>query len=224
MVAPRLKVFVYGPFRTKKTLFSGSFPKPYFFDFDDGMVTLMGKDIEYDTFINSSPLKPTAIRAAQKQLEKLKKDCPYETIVIDSLTAFGDFALDEVLLAKGRPGGVPQQDDWLPQMTIIRNFIYEVLALKKNTVVICHEQATKNEISGGLTVTPLITGKLASKLPTLFDLVFHAENVRQKGNTYEIKFKVQGTEIYASGSRVLVKESYITPTYFEMLKAMGMAI
>ena len=44
--ALKLKVLVYGESGTGKTLFAGTFPKPLFFDFDGGMLTLRGKDID----------------------------------------------------------------------------------------------------------------------------------------------------------------------------------
>ena len=39
----RLKVLVYGKSGTGKTTFACSFPKPYVFDFDNGMLSQRGK-------------------------------------------------------------------------------------------------------------------------------------------------------------------------------------
>ena len=179
----KLKVLVYGPFRTKKTLFAGSFPKPYFFDCDDGMLTLHGRDIEYDTFIDENPLNPSAWNKAESRLRILQEniktgkepDCLIETVVVDSMTTLSKIAMNLVLLLNGRPGGSPQQNDWLPSMTMIESFIYRLKSIPRNLVLVCHEDVVKDEVVGNLRILPSITGKLSTRIPNLFDIVLHAE-------------------------------------------------
>ena len=45
-----LKVLVYGDSGTGKTTFLSTFPNLYVFDFDVGVLSIRGKDVEYDVY------------------------------------------------------------------------------------------------------------------------------------------------------------------------------
>ena len=83
--ANKLKILVYGDSGSYKTRFAGTFPKPYFFDTDNGMLSLRDhKNIEYDTFIDGNLKNPIAAGLIEKKVSELQKECLYETIVVDS--------------------------------------------------------------------------------------------------------------------------------------------
>jgi len=221
-----LKVLVYGPFRTKKTLFAGSFPSPYFFDYDDGMMTLAGQDVEYDTFMDEDPNKPSAfsrseahLKAMQANIKRGESESKFETIIVDSMTTLMKTAMNLVLLLNGRPGGAPQQNDWLPQMTMIEGFIYRLRSIPRNIVVICHEDAVKDEVIGNLRILPSITGKLATRIPNLFDFVFHSETVFLKEGKSKIQLRVHSTPTLPTGPRLKINQEFIEPTYEALMKA-----
>lgn len=243
----RLKVLVYGKFRTDKTGFAGSFPKPYFLDFDDGMDRLMGQDIEYDTFMDENPSNPKAYNAGETKLKVIQKDFELvskakkvnlantdpraesvikesearlpKTIVLDSITTLGKAAMNLILLLAGRPGGTPQQNDWLPQMNLIEKTIYMLRALPTNVVVVCHEDMVKDEVIGNLQIAPSITGKLSGRIPNLFSIVLHSETVFLKDQKAKNRLRVQATPTFPAGARLRIINDFIDPTYEAMISA-----
>ena len=75
-----------------------SFPGVYVLDFDKKMPTIAqkhfkGKDIHYDTFTEINPMI--------RKLESFKDECPYETIVADSLTSLCDLSIRTIGKLKG---------------------------------------------------------------------------------------------------------------------------
>ena len=103
-----LKVLGYGDYKTGKTEFGSTWPKPFYFDFDDGMLTLRGKNVDYISYktLEKRDVWPQYL----KDLDEIAKT-DYETIVIDSLTTASSSALDRVLYLNKREGGYPQQND-----------------------------------------------------------------------------------------------------------------
>ena len=53
-----LKVLLYGPSGTGKTTLASTFPEPHVVDFDKGMMSVRGKDIQYITIGNRETLDP----------------------------------------------------------------------------------------------------------------------------------------------------------------------
>ena len=102
---------------------------------------------------------------------------------------------------------------------MIERFIYRVRALPCNVVVTCHESYDKDEVRGNIKGAPDITGKLSSRIPNLFDLVFHAETVFLKEDNTEIKLRVKSTPTFPAGPRLNIKEAFIEPSYEAMMKA-----
>lgn len=81
-----------------KSVAAYSFPTPYVFDFDKKMPAIAikhfpEKDIHFDTFNN--------IFEVQAQIEAFKRDCPYETLICDSITGLVNLCVDSVGEVKG---------------------------------------------------------------------------------------------------------------------------
>src|ERR1700742_1024325 len=75
-----------------------SFPTPYVFDFDRKMPAIAmkhfpGKDVHWDNFENIFQLK-------DKMNEFIIK-CPYETLIIDSVTSLSTNVLNSIAKTKG---------------------------------------------------------------------------------------------------------------------------
>lgn len=214
IVNTRISIMLFGSFRTKKTFFAGSFPKPYFFDFDDGMVTLIGKDVEYDTYAGKTS---DVVKAMNNKLDALIKDCPYETVVVDSLTYMAEKLLAQALLLNGRPQGVPTMQDWLAQMVAIKNVMDKLFLIKcKYLIVICHEVYDKDELYGNIRITPAITGKLAQQLPCRFDVIFRSEVYQDKSGS-RVVLKAESTAIVSVGSRFKLNNLIVEPSYESFL-------
>ena len=217
--ADKLKVLVYGKSGSGKTMFAGTFPKPYVFDSDNGTLSLrnMGNDVEYDVYRDGDLARPTAINAIEKKVAELQKGNGIETIVVDSLTTIADLAMNRVLFMNGRAKAVPQQQDWLQQMNWIRNFVLTLLAMPKHVVVVAHEQVDKDENLGNLQALPMVTGKLAGKIGLYFDEVYNAQCI-SKGKEVEYRLLTRGTSIYTAKSRLGCFEMYEVPYYDKLME------
>lgn len=130
-------------------------------------------------------------RAFEKHFEDAYDTGDFEgvnTIVIDSLTMFGDLVMDEVLRINGRPGQWPQQDDYGPAINGIRNFFRKLTSMKKQVYVCAHANLIEDELSHKVFYQLMMFGQLRNKLPLMFGhiLPMHAEAV--KG---EVKYTCQ---------------------------------
>jgi hypothetical protein len=75
-----------------------SFPKPYIFDFDRKMPNVAlrhypNSDINWDTFED--------IFEVSRKLEEFQNHCPYETLIVDSVTSLANLCLLSVGKTKG---------------------------------------------------------------------------------------------------------------------------
>lgn len=183
----KIHALVYGGSGTYKTRFSGTFPEPYFFDFDGGMLSLRDKNIEFDTYEdlyrNGIQIKSAAklfnerLDTFDKQLRDtgkiLFRERKVETIVIDSVTTLQSYMLSELCALNNRPK--PTLNEW---GLLIENF--RVLFNKFNkwpihVIVVAHEEMVKDEITGEVRIRPLIVGKaLPNELPMYFDEVYRS--------------------------------------------------
>src|SRR6267143_5098301 len=87
--------------KTRKSTGAASFPGPiYFFDFDNRMKGIQRhfkdrEDIEYDFYGSSN------FAAFKHKMESFQLDCPYKTLVIDSLTMLCTSAIWYFVGARG---------------------------------------------------------------------------------------------------------------------------
>jgi hypothetical protein len=206
----KVKVLVYGPSGTYKTPFACTFPNPYIFDIDNGILSarLSGRPFTYDTYIDKDLKQPTAARNMEKKVSEFQRDCPYDTIVVDSLTTMAEIGMNQVLKTNMRAGGVPQQQDWLQQMNWIKNMVVTLLATGKNVVFTAHEQIDKDELTGIISKLPLVTGKLAQRLPIYFDEIYHSEASR-KGKDVSYRLLTKGNTLLMARSKLGIMDEYI---------------
>lgn len=193
VLRPKLKILVWSASGTGKTHLAGTFRADgpcYFFDFDKRMETLAGLDIDYDSYRDTDPFRPVAYDGALKKLEELHRNCPYRTIVLDSLTTFAIAAMNKVMpLAKSfmpkmtRMGDgkteVPVMQDFMGQMKFIEQFMLKLVALPCHVIVTAHETTDKDEITQQIFKNIAVTGKLSNQLPGLFNEVWRMETKPQ---------------------------------------------
>lgn len=206
---PYPAILVIGDGGTGKTVFAGTFPKPYFFDFDRGMASLRGKDVEFDTF-KDAPKDSKAISKANgiypwgtawtefiRQLNVLgemmdKGLCPHETIVLDSLTTMANIALHWVLKQTNHNGSDPVDPGrWYQQMSALEQVMDQLTSWPIIKVVTAHIQRDTNSITQNVEQLALVTGKLAGKLPIYFDEVYFTKIVG-KGREREFVLQTVG--------------------------------
>ena len=182
LVGRKLKVLVYGKAGTGKTTLAASFPKPYFFDFDDGLISVRGGDFLYDTFQdvkrNGLIVKAATVDARKtlKLIENGTIEC--DTIVIDSLTTFQDSAMTEVLQSENRKNA--ERQDWKTFADLILDFVTRCMILDKNFIMTAHEAYVEDLLNGKVYVSPYAMGKMVPRrLTNLFDEVYRS--VAEKG-------------------------------------------
>lgn len=169
----------------------------YLFD-SNAILSLKGHDIEYEEFMpdnlshklvsltkgkgeTTAAQKVTGAevyRAWEEDFEaKMQsgffKD--YKWVMFDSLTTFSDMVMDGILAINGRGGQWPQQDDYGPQMLVIRNVVRTVTSMGCGVYFTGHEEIVKDKVTSTIYRQPVFTGKLRQKLPLLFSEIFHCE-------------------------------------------------
>lgn len=186
----------------KSTQFLSLKGKKFAYLFDaNAILSLQGHDLEYEEFmpdnlshklisLKADVNKRLGAQAPKKDIgaevfraweadfeEKIKTKFfnDYKWIMFDSLTTFSDMVMDGILAINGRGGQWPQQDDYGPQMLVIRNVVRTATSLGCGVYFTGHEEMIKNEITHQVYRQPVFTGKLRQKLPLLFSEIFHCD-------------------------------------------------
>ena len=222
--SPRTNTFnslVYGPLGTGKTFSLRTAVAPvYVMSFDPGGIKVVERPIAKhpypDTNIESGkiivdtrfevedPKAPNAFELWDKEYETLKRGGFFNSIgtfCIDSITTWAQCALNTVLKKAGRAGGVPQQNDWFPQMILLENAIRDFISLPCNCILIGHDATTKDEVTGATFKDLMITGKLVRRIPLLFDEIYFA-TAKRTPRGVEYYFATEATGTYQARSRL----------------------
>jgi hypothetical protein len=176
----KLKVLVYGGSGTGKTTFAASFPKPFFFDFDGGLLSVRGRDIEYETYQDKSVTRPDAFEKFNQRLEEMHTalqggHLPFQTIVLDSITTMQESMLRSIQYANRTLGKQTTLQEWGMLVGKMEDVLYRISSLNVHMVTIAHEQIVQDELSSEIMILPLIVGKkLPDRLPLWFDEVYHS--------------------------------------------------
>ena len=167
----KLNVLVYGKSGTGKTTFACCFPKAYVFDFDKGMLSQRGREVEYDTY--------TSYADFEVKFRQLEANCPYETIVLDSVTTLEKYCMAKALAANRR--AMPTMNEWNILIAELTDLFTRATKMSKHLVVVAHEEMVQDEITGEILIRPQIVGKkLPAQLPLWFDEVYRAQVSRTK--------------------------------------------
>jgi hypothetical protein len=140
----------------------------------------------------SSPSAPKAWKALEKRLDELlSSPQPYKTIVLDSLTTASELAMNEALMldpSRGLAGG-PAMQHYGAEMSLTSDFLKRLLTYPGHVYVIGHLDIAKDEQTGKLIATVLMTGKKThAKIPIRFSdmFVFWADS-NKDGVNYTIQ-------------------------------------
>ena len=163
-----------------------------------------GRVIVDSRFEEEDPMNPTAFRAWEEEFRKLYNSGVFDhvgTYVIDSLTMFSQALMNAVLAANGRAPddksvklfskdnalGIPQLRDYQIQMTTVAQQLGICASLPCDFVLTSHLEYKQDETTGKILALPMVTGKLAQKLPQLFDEIY-VMNVKTMSNSNEYRF------------------------------------
>ena len=166
----------------------------YLFD-PNAILSLQGHDLEYEEFL------PDRLNLSVKSLAKGRGDSTtnfqndlyvswekdfndrikggyfdnIDAILFDSATTLLDLIMDRVLTINGRAGSWPQQDDYGPQMLAFQNVCRQLTALGKTVVMTGHVEMKQDELTKRIYRSPMLTGRLKTKVPLLFSDIYLCE-------------------------------------------------
>jgi len=185
------KCFVVGDSGTGKSIFASTFPKPAFlFNFDRSILSYRGLDVNYEDY-TPDPASWVKFEKDFKALKKLyredKANFPYKTIIIDSTTSWTDIAMERALQLdpkRSATGGPVWNVHYGMVKNLIEGYVRQLLEFDCNIVVIGHLQRQTDAESGAvLSVEPMLTGALSTKVPSYFDEVYYATSKTVQGKT-----------------------------------------
>ncbi len=236
---PEASIMLIGDSGSGKTNFLGGIPNVFIYDFDAGMATLRGKDIEYQTF-KDAPQK-------QKVGSVLKKRGFYEygtawpafiehlnntvgkaidegtwgnrPIALDSLTILMNMAMNHVIKESGRKvsDGIRIQD-WGQQIGLVETVLDQLTAWPILLITTAHVQRDTNQLLDTVEMLPLLTGKFAGRAPIYFDEVWYT-SVTGKSDARKYTLITESTGMVKQAkSRYGIKTG--TPSNWEAVKPM----
>ena len=203
---PRTLTFnaiIFGSLKVGKTSLLRTCPKPILVHSFDPSGTLVLRDliekgeIIADTrFEREDPFKPTACRKWEDEFNDLYRRDFFNhvgTFAIDSMTTWSQIIMLEVIrratkTKKNREiGGAPQEQDWLPCMSFIENYMRKFLSLPCHCILLGHADQQKDRegnIVGDLGI--LTIGKLRERIPALFSEIYYLRMKDYKKETREL--------------------------------------
>ena len=216
----KIKVLVYGDSGTGKTTFISTFPKPYIFDFDNGLLSIRGKDVDYDVYYDEDVRHPSAYSSFEKKIDEFFKECEYETIGIDSLTTLQRALMNEVQYVNQKHIGKNMtREEWGIVIGRLERLFYKLVHAPCNLVVTAHEIVTEDPITGEITNRPLVYGqKLPGMIPLWFGEVYRAQIEYDKERKRVYRVLTAATRRYTAKSRIRCFSELEVPDYEVLMR------
>lgn len=223
---------ICGELGTGKTHILKTARKPvwgHFFD-EGGERTLRDEidagEVVPETFIDDR-MKPEAFRRWVTRFMEMQKSGIFHhigTFALDSSTMWAEAIMNAVLLKRGAAGETPKAfEDYMPQKTLIKNWIGQILSLPCDVIVTGHLKETRDEVTGRVTYRYATTGDGTTLIPAQFDEVYVTlSEDTSKGVSY--KLKTAGAGRYAARSRLAQGgrfETYEEPNIKHLLRKAG---
>lgn len=188
-------ILLVGDSGSQKTRFLGTFPQGWVevADFDKGMASLAGSDIEYETFKEADKGQkvrpeerkagvyeyatawPAFIQWVNKIGDRLEQKKGPKVIAFDSLSHMSMIVMNKIL--KDNNWDVPNQGAYGAQQEYLKRVLNQVTAWPVRLVCTAHIQRDENLVTGISEKLPLLTGKLAGFISSFFDEVYFLEAV-----------------------------------------------
>lgn len=188
-------ILIVGDSGTWKTRFFGTFPPGTVevADFDKGMASLAGSDIEYETFKEAAagqPIKPwqaahgiyeagkawpAFIQWVNKIGDRIDKGSGPKVIGFDSLSFMSMVAMSKIL--RDNSWDVPNQGAYGAQQEYLKRVLNQVSAWPVRLVCTAHIKRDDNLVTGISEKLPLLTGQLAGFISAFFDEVYFTDPV-----------------------------------------------
>lgn len=202
VVRRKANILLAGDMGTGKTQALATARRPiWIHSFDPtGMDTIREQIDNNDDIVSDErfekPGDPNTFILWDKVFHQMKNSKAFDkigTFALDSATTWGDSIMSWVLQQAGRLGKAPWQNDYPDQMARINAAILSLMELPCDVIFIAHLDLMKNDVTGQIHTVPMITGKLRSKVPTLFSEVWIATRKSSPdGSKYQILTQTDG--------------------------------
>ena len=205
------KFFLLGDTGSGKTTQFLTLPgKKFIYLFDpNALLSLRGQDLDYEEWLpdrlgfsatslkkgvgdKTTGLQNTIFRDWEQDFDKKIRAGffdQYDAIGLDSATTLLDLIMDRVLALNGRPGQWPQQDDYGPQMLTFTNICRTFTGMGKILFMTGHLETKQDQLTQRILRSPMMTGRLRTKIPLLFSDIFIAE--AENDGRGKVKHKLQ---------------------------------
>ena len=225
---------IYGKGGTGKTFLTQTMPKPILIhSFDPGGTVTLRQHIKnpesgiyVQKFEDEDANNPTQFRAWEKEFNRLRNSDFFSSIgtyVIDSITMWDEALMNAILFDRGRKGEPPQLQDYRVEILTVIQYIKIATGLPCNFIAIGHQAVDKDEETGRMLVTPMVTGQLKTKLPLLFDEVY-VTTVKQSSSGSQYSLLTQNDGFHMARSRLAaggLLDKYEDPDISKILEKTG---
>ena len=214
-----VNTLIYGdPGSGKSTFLSTCVAPIYIFSFDPGgtklpaLTALEAKglavlDTVYETEDDKKPFAFAEFNKVFSEISAANEWSKIGTVAIDYLTTFERAVMNAVLKEAGRAGTQPQLQDYGKVQVIFSQVLRALCALPCDFVLTAHVSTDRDELTGALHSSLLCAGKLAYKIPVLFDEVLLTTVSKGTGGalTHGLQTRSDG-KLKASSRRFGTKE------------------
>ena len=228
----------FGDVGTGKTKLAITCPRPVHIDsFDVGGTTTVRREIEEGWIIadtryeDEDPQQPKAIALFEKEFNRRLQGGYFDAIgtyFLDSITSFGDAAMNYLMFKQGRKDGIPQagkgtDNDYVKQQKLIEPMLRKILNLPCHVILIAHPDMRENEDTRTKSIGPKVYGQLATKLPLMISEIYCAQAKEVKdGIQYSLLTRQTGYWRCRSRLAALGKiEMYEEPNIKKILEKAG---
>ena len=161
LISKNLKILLYGESGKGKSYLAGSVENAIVLDLEKGSASVKNKDIDVIPVDNAKVFK--------EALEWVKNQ-PYDTVVIDSITRYGEMLY--IALTQVYPDKKDSMLLWNQFDILSRQRLEAILSINKNIVVTMLEENAND--GGSLKKFPMYrANKFKMMIPSYFDLVSH---------------------------------------------------
>lgn len=188
-------LLLVGPPGTGKTTACLSFPRPYIADCDNNLsgVARQGRSFLYDTISVDEPNETQRWEKLLLCVRSAAHSADVGTIIIDSITAVGDYVIDHVCRINGRTRKDMRIQDWGEIFITMKKFIVGSRMLGKPVIFTAHEAYDKDEATGILKFRIAFPGQMRDIIAALFSDMWHTEVVDVPGKPPSYVVRVMPT-------------------------------
>lgn len=194
------KILIIGDGGTEKTRFLAS-AGVFVYDFDKGMDSTAGQDVEYVTFKDA----PHGSKAFNKeegiypygeawpafinhlntvvwpQVEK--GTFPFRGIGLDSLTTLSNISMNYVLKGNGKAAAAPEIQHWGQQLRLLETVMDQLTAWNIAVMVTAHIKRDDNIVTSITEYLPMVAGQLSGRVGIYFGEVYYTKRVGTGNDT-----------------------------------------